>query len=143
MTLYKMVNGEEVALTTKEEEIFVASQPTEEEVLEQVKLNRVKSLEEERKKYQYSPIEFEGNIYEASFTAQSKYFAYLTVTNGDISWLANDNETWVSLTRLQAEGLRDTIINREIEAYSAWSSKKQAVMQCSSEEEVLNINWDL
>ena len=117
MTLNKLVNGKRIELTQEEKQSFNDAQPNNDELLNKTKVTRCLYIEEKRKEYQYSNIIFEGNSYEASFMAQSKFLTFLLMNpTGDINWRLADGETWITLDQNQANSLKEAIILREVTA---------------------------
>lgn len=145
MTLYKLVDGERIELSPEEEQAYDEAQPTANELLDMAKIARSEYIEERRKQFQYSSILFEGNEYEASFAAQSKYFTFLLInTTGDINWRLTDNVTWVTLTQAQAHNLKDAMISREVQAYQHESEKILEIKAVTTNIEDVNlIDWEL
>lgn len=145
MTLYKLVDGERKELTPEEEQAYNDAQPTANELLDMAKIARCEYIEERRKQFQYSPILFEGNEYEATFIAQSKYFTFLLInTTGDINWRLTDGVTWVTLTQAQANNLKDAMITREVQAYQHESQKSLEIKAVTTNIEDVNlIDWEL
>ena len=145
MTLNKLVNGKRIELTQEEKQSFNDAQPNNDELLNKTKVTRCLYIEEKRKEYQYSNIIFEGNSYEASFMAQSKFLTFLLMNpTGDINWRLADGETWITLDQNQANSLKEAIILREVTAYQHESIKSREIKSITTNPaDVNNINWEL
>ena len=109
------------------------------ELLQEAKDSKSAEITAARKLVQYSNIIYNGDEYTMSSSAQNKYFNLMSATTGDISWRLSNN-IWVTLTRVEAEELRDQIIVKEISMYTQESAYFTLVKDALTVSEIETIN---
>jgi hypothetical protein len=108
--------------------------------LQQAKIQKSSYINSCRKAEQYTNIVVNNKEYLNTETAQNKFFNLLSATTGDIDWLLADG-TWTTLTREEANQVRDAIILKEKSAYQKESDLQLQIENATTVEEVNLIEW--
>ena len=116
--------------------------PTDDELFEIAKKDKLNEVYLKRQEYQYSDISYNDQEYTNTSTSQNKFFNLINNTNSDVEWRLSDG-SWVILNREQIADISNLIIQRESESYKEETRLINLVNDAQNIEEVKNINWEL
>jgi hypothetical protein len=119
-----------------------AVKPTDEELFQIAKKDKLNEIYLKRQEYQYSNITYNDKEYINSITSQNKFFNLINNTDSNIEWRLSDS-SWVTLNKDQISELKNLIIQREVNSYKEESRLINSINDTKKIEELKDINWEL
>jgi len=116
--------------------------PTDDELFEIAKKNKLNEIYLKRQGYQYSNIAYNDQEYTNTIISQNKFFNLINNTDSDIEWRLADG-SWVTLSKDQISELKNLIIQREANSYKEESRLISSINDTKKIEELKDINWEL
>ncbi len=108
--------------------------------LQEAQSLKVTEIKSARKLEQYSNITVDSKEYINTETAQNKFFNLLGATAGSVEWRLADN-SWITLTRAEAEAVRDAIITKENAVYQKESDLLDQINSVTDIGDIESIIW--
>jgi len=116
--------------------------PTDDELFEIAKKDKLNEIYLKRQEYQYSNITYNDQEHVNTITSQNKFFNLVNNTDSDIEWRLADS-SWVTLNKDQISELKKLIIQREANSYKEESRLINSINDTKKIEELKDINWEL
>ena len=116
--------------------------PTDDELFEIAKKDKLNETYLKRQEYQYSNISYNDQEYTNTIISQNKFFNLVNSKDSDIEWRLADG-SWVTLNKDRISELKNLIIQREANSYKEESRLINSINDTKKIEELKDINWEL
>jgi hypothetical protein len=118
---------------------------TENEPLDHVQKNRLKSFKNHRFVNESEPLEYNGHIYDFDERSRERFMmAYISLDDKDlfnaIDWF-DMNGNLVTLHKEDIVNIFKLGLERSTKIYQFYKEMKKKVMECKTAEEVTNLKW--
>lgn len=145
--LTKLVNGKRLELTTEEIEKFNSRQPSDSDLLQEAKDNKIAKILINRNNWMHQPVTYKIDSKDTEFKATQIAGLNLiaaarsprNMSTGTINWLDN-NDNPILLTIAQAEGIIDLIEDQRSYSYFRQATLNKEIESCNSISEIEQID---